>query len=167
MLTLALGFPILGLALMLQMVAARTLNLLYGSADIVMLMIIAWVLQKKSTNSWDWALIGGIFVGGVSALPLYVPIVSYLFVAGFAKIFQKRVWQTPILAMFFITGVGSLVFQFISVFGLQIAGVPLIWGPSIRMVIIPSVLLNLLLAFPVFALVTNFSGWLHLHEVEE
>jgi hypothetical protein len=164
--TTVLGFLVLGLALMVQMVVSRSLNLINGSADIIMLVIIAWFLQKKSTNSWDWALIGGFMVGSVSALPLYIPIISYLVVAGFAKILQNRIWQTPILAMFLISSLGSIIYQLFSVLVLQISGVPLKWDTSIQMVILPSALLNLLLALPIYALVSDFTGWLFPHEAE-
>ena len=167
MLATIIGFPILGLVLLIQTIVARSLNMINGSTDLIMLVIIAWALQKRVSNSWVWALIGGVMVGSVSALPFYLPIITYLFIAGLAIFLQNRVWQTPILAMLVITCIGSIIINFLSVMTLQILGVPLQWESSFQMVILPSTLLNLLLAFPVYALITDFSGWVFPNEEEK
>ncbi len=44
--------------LMLQCGVVSRLNLLHGSADVVLLVVIAWCLQRRK-NWFEWSIIGG------------------------------------------------------------------------------------------------------------
>ncbi len=65
-----LAFPVLLVTLMLQMVVASRLTLLQGSVDLVLLTLVAWALQERARTAWIWALIAGVAVSFISALPL-------------------------------------------------------------------------------------------------
>jgi ABC-type uncharacterized transport system permease subunit len=118
------------------------------------------------TTAWVWAAVAGLLVSFVSALPLFTPLVGYLVVTGIARVLQRRVWQTPILAMLVATVTGSLFYTFMSWFVLSFGGTPLPVQESISRVILPAVLLNLLLSIPVYALVTDMANWIHPYELE-
>ncbi len=81
--------------------------MLSGVADLPLVMLAAWALQEDVDSSWHWAVAFGMLVGFVSGIPWYVPVISYVVVVALAQIFQKRVWQAPLLAMFSITFLGT------------------------------------------------------------
>lgn len=129
-----------------------------------MLTVIAWAFQERTKSYWEAAALGGLLVGYVSAIPVYVPLIGYLLVTFLARILQRRVWQTPILVMFFTTVIGSLMVNFLSIFSLQLSGVPLNFSDSISLVVLPSALLNLILSFPIYLLVKDVAEWIYPSE---
>jgi rod shape-determining protein MreD len=161
-----LSLPILGLLVILQVAVFSNLQVLNGTADIVLLTIIAWSLQEKVRNGWLWALIGGGLISLISAVPLAPHLIGYLLIAVLCHIIKRRIWQIPALAMFFVTSVGT-VFVKLLVLGILIfMGTRLEWIESINLVILPSVLLNLVLALPVFLLMSDLAGWVYPAEAE-
>jgi rod shape-determining protein MreD len=140
--------------------------LVSGTADLILLFLAAWSLHDKVKNSWLWAAIGGFLISLVSAMPFYAPLIGYLGVVGIATLLKRRVWQAPILAMFIVTLFGTLFQQAVDVIALQISRAPISWGQSLDTVILPSVLLNLIIALPMFALVNDVIGRIYPLEVE-
>lgn len=161
-----LSFPILAIVLMLQTVIVSSLPLLSGYADLILLVLVAWALQERARSAWAWALFGGVMVSFVSAAPLGTPLVGYLAVTAIARLFRRRVWQTPILSMFFVTFLGSLITQGLIMGALIFEGTPLPLGDSVNLVVMPATLLNLLLALPVYAVIADLAQWVYPEEVE-
>ncbi len=161
-----LAFPILAFVLMLQTIIVSTLPLLSGYADLFLLVLVAWALQERARSAWIWAILGGVMVSFVSAAPLGTPLAGYLIVTAITRLFRRRVWQTPILSMFFVTFIGSLITQGIIMGTLIFQGTPLPLNDSINLVIMPSTLLNLLLALPVYAIIADLAQWVYPEEVE-
>jgi cell shape-determining protein MreD len=161
-----LAIPILAFVLMLQTVIISTLPILNGYADLVLLVLVAWSLQERVRTAWIWTLIGGALVGFISALPLFVPLAGYLLVTAISRLVRRRVWQSPILAMFLVTFIGSLVSLGLTMGVLIGTGTRLPIEDSINLVVLPATLLNLLLALPVYAVVTDLAQWVYPEEVE-
>lgn len=151
---------------MVQLAIVGQLPLLHGTADIMLLAVVAWGLHERTKNSWVWALVAGVYVSFISAVPFMVPLVIYLLVNGMARLFQHRFWQTPILAMFFITFVGTLVQHFLTISVLRLSGTIIPIGSAISVVTLPSALLNLVLALPVYALITDLANAVYPVEIE-
>jgi rod shape-determining protein MreD len=163
---IVLSFPILAIVLMLQTIVVSSLPLLSGYADLMLLVLVAWALQERARSAWAWALLAGVLVSFVSAAPLGTPLAGYLVVTAIARLFRRRVWQTPILSMFFITFLGSLITHGVIMGALIFQGTPLPLGDSINLVVMPATLLNLLLALPVYAIVADLAQWVYPEEVE-
>jgi len=161
-----LAVPVLGVALMLQMAIASRIPLLSGTVDLLLVILAAWSLQERVKTAWLWAVLGGLMVAVVSGLPWYIPIISYLLVVGAGRLLTRRVWQAPLLAMFIVTFMGSLVLLIISLVVLGIRGDPLPVGESFSLVILPSILLNLIVAIPSYWLMRDLAGRLYPGEVE-
>lgn len=151
---------------MLQSVIISRLPLLSGTADIVLLIIVAWSLQKKVKNAWLWTVIGGLMVSYVSAMPLFAPLAGYLVVNGLTWLLQRRIWQVPILTMITATLIGTFITHILNIIVLFVTGDPIQFQDSITYITLPSALLNLILALPVFVLVTDLAKWLYPEEVE-
>jgi rod shape-determining protein MreD len=159
------GIPVLGLAVMIQTSIIGRINLLNGAADLVLLVLAAWSLQERVRSAWVWGAMAGLMVGFVSGVPWYVYLVSYLVVIGMARSLARRVWQAPLLAMFTVTLIGTLVLLMLTYLERSLLVVPLVFNLSFMRIILPSILLNLLLAIPVHALMLGLANLLHPAEV--
>jgi len=160
-----ISIPILSILLILQSVIVSRITLLHGSADLIMLAVISWALQKQVKNAWFWAIIGGLLVGVVSALPFFIPVLGFLLIVTIAVLLKQRVWQVPIFAMLLTTFIGTLLFHFISVITLTVSGVPMEIIDVLFLITLPSLLLNLLLAAPIYFLFGDLAKWLHPGEL--
>ncbi len=166
MLATILAFPILALLVILQVGVAGRLPLIHGTADLVLVTLVAWSMQERVTTSWRWTIIGGLLVSFVSALPLFAPLVGFLIVTGLVRLVQRRIWQTPILVMFLMTFIGTLIVQGISLMALRISGIQLPIWQSLNIVVLPSALLNLILAIPIYAVFSDLAARLYPAELE-
>lgn len=155
------SIPILGAALMVQSAVVSRLTLLSGCADILLLIVAGWAVQERVRTAWQWAIVAGLLAGLLSALPWLVPVASYLLVAALGRILTRRLWQAPLLLMFLITLVGTLMSQTLAWLVLQFAGRSLPWEESFSQVILPSALLNLLLATPIYIFVRDLATLLY------
>lgn len=154
--------PFLALAVILQTSIISRINLLNGQADLLLLIVAAWSLQERVRGAWIWGLLASGMVAFVSGVPWYIYLVSYLAIVGFARLLARRVWQAPLLAMFTVTFMGTLVLLMLTYFERTLVeGVSLGFNLAFLRVILPGVLLNMLWAIPVNALVQGLAKRLH------
>ena len=161
-----ISIPILSVLLIVQTVIVSRITLLHGSADLIMLAIVSWTLQKQVKTAWFWAILGGLLVGLVSSLPIIIPVLSFLSVVGIAVLLKQRVWQVPIFAMFVTMFIGTLVIQVMSLIALNFRGTPIEILDVLFLITLPSLLLNLLLAAPIYFLFGDLAKWLHPGELK-
>ena len=156
-----IALPVIVLAVILQTAIVSRVYLLSGIADLPLVMLAAWALQEEVETAWHWAVATGLLVGFVSALPIIAPIIGYFVVVGLAQILQGRVWQAPLLAMFSVTFFGSVIASVFSFSVLRLSGVALPIGDVLGVLTLPSVLLNMLLAIPVYAVMRDLARWVY------
>jgi rod shape-determining protein MreD len=155
------AIPILFLAVILQSAVISRIYLLSGAADLPLVMLAAWALQEQVDSSWHWAVAFGLLVGFVSALPWYVPVISYVVVVALAQMLQKRVWQAPLLAMFSVTFLGTVILNVLTYLVMRIGGTNMPFEDVLGLLVLPGVLLNMLLAIPVYAIMRDLSRWVY------
>jgi hypothetical protein len=160
------SIPVLGLAVMLQTTILSRINLLSGNADLILLILAAWALQERVKHAWVWALVAVVLVAFVSSLPWYIYLISYLTVVGVARLLTRSVWQAPLLAMFSVSLIGTLVLQMSTFVLLTLSQVRLSLGEVLAKIVLPSLLLNLLLAIPIHAVIRNLALQLFPTEAE-
>lgn len=160
-----IAFPLLGLAVILQSSIVSQVQLLSGYADLPLVLIAAWALQDRVDSSWHWGALTCLFVGFISSLPLPVTIMGYLGVLFLARILQRRVWQAPLLAMFSVVFLGTLFFHILSFVVLSFLGTSFVFADVMGLITLPSLLLNMLLAIPMYAFMRDVSYW--VYPVEE
>jgi rod shape-determining protein MreD len=162
-----IAIPIIVLSVQLQSSIVSRVPLLSGTADLPLVILAAWALQDGVETSWHWALAAGLLIGFISAIPFFVPVVGYIFVAFLAQLLQRRIWQTPLLAMFVVCLIGTIFMHVFSLATLRLFGVPLPIAESLGLFVLPGALLNLLLAIPVYAIMRDVARWVHpLAELE-
>jgi ABC-type amino acid transport system permease subunit len=124
-------------------------------------------LKAEASSAWLWALLGGVMVSFVSGLPWLIIIFGYLFVVLLAQLLRRRVWQAPLLAMFSVTFIGTLIMDLFTLIMLNVLGTPLPIGDSLGLIVLPSMLLNLLFAVPVYVMIRDLAQWVSpVEEVE-
>lgn len=156
-----LAFPILALVVVLQTTIIARLQLLSGSADFMLVVLAAWAIQEQVDTAWHWAILGGVMVAVLSGMPFWATILGYLAVVGLARLVIKRVWELPIVAMFFVTFLGTLIFQTIAYLALLISGESIPANDVFSLIILPSVLLNLLIAIPIITVMRDLANWMY------
>ena len=156
-----IAIPIMLIVSVLQMVAISRLPLLNSNADLLLLTILSWGLNEKAKNVYFWAAIAGLLVSFISALPFPMPVFIYLMVAWISRQAHGRIWQSPFITMLIVTFFSTLIQHVITIIFLQVAGIPISFLVSVKEVTIPSLVINLLLALPVYLVVSDLSRWFY------
>ena len=153
--------PVILLTVILQSSVISRVYLLSGVADLPLVMLAAWALQDGVDSAWHWAIATGLLVGFISGISWVVPVIGYIAVVVMAYIFQRRVWQAPLLAMFTITFLGTISVSLLSIAVLRFSGVELPISDVLGLVMLPGVLLNMLLAIPAYAVMRDLARWVY------
>jgi rod shape-determining protein MreD len=161
-----IGLILFGILAIIQSTIVSTMPLLNGTADLILLFIIAWALQDRVNSAWQWCLIGGIFASLYSALPFGTYIVAYVICVGITRLLKSRIWKAPFLAMLAATFICTLVVQLISLVARIIMGVSIPITNILNLILLPSLLLNLILAIPIFSIMHDLASWLYPEELE-
>ena len=156
-----IAVPVILLTVILQSAVISRVYLLSGIADLPLVMLAAWALQDGVDSAWHWAIATGVLVGFISGISWAVPVAGYIAVVVIAYVFQRRVWQAPLLAMFTITFLGTIIVSLLSVAVLSFSGVELPISDVLGLVMLPGVLLNMLLAIPVYAVMRDLARWVY------
>jgi hypothetical protein len=154
-----IAIPLFALAVILQSTIVSQFSLLAGYADLILVMLAAWALQKGVTTAFQWAFLASIMVGAISHMPWMVTLIGYIGVVLLAILLQQRVWQAPLLAMFTVTFLGTLFMHLLSYLYLRFSGDPLPLGDSLGLITLPSLLLNLLISIPIYGLMRDLASW--------
>jgi hypothetical protein len=156
-----IALPLLSLVLVIQLAIVSRIPLLGGYADLMLVTLAAWSLQDRVETSWHWAIFGGILMGWASALPWFVPLLGYLLVVALSRLLVRRIWQAPLLALFVVVFLGSLVVHIISVITLRLFGTPFSIADALSIITLPSLLINLFLALPAFPILRDLAVWIY------
>lgn len=146
------GVIMLGIAAILQTTIASRITLLQGPADLVLLTYLAWVLREEVIGLWQWGLIAGLVVGFASEMPIWIPIATFLLITSFIQLLKTRIWQVPVISLFTTTLLGTFFILSVQWIYVVSTGAPIDFGEAFNLVILPSMTLNLLLAFPIYGL---------------
>lgn len=145
------------LALMLQYGIVSQTPLLAGYADLILLVVASWGLHQRTRYFWVVILVMGAMIGAISAEPMLIPIVVYMVVYLAAIWVRERILQSPLLAMFFIVFMGTLFQHLLYMVSLFISRTAFVWREAIFNILLPSLILNMLLAIPVHALIQELA----------
>lgn len=155
----AIAVPLLGLAVIVQTTLMGRFTLLNGEADVVIVILVAWALQEGVTTSFHWALLASVMVSLVSRLPWFIYVAGYGGTVLLALLLQRRVWQVPMLAMFSVTFLGTVLISFLSYLYINLSGGAIAMADALGLVTLPSVLLNMLIAIPIFGMMRDVAHW--------
>ncbi len=159
-----LAIPVMMILIGLQITLSSKFMILNGFADIVLVWLISWVVQVKIKRSWLWFIVGILSVCYISAIPWYAHLIGYLIIFLLGIFVKKRLWQSPLLSFLLTLITGSFFYYFIVFMSLKINGSPVTFGDAFPSIIMPSVILNLILAFPIYLIAKDMISWLYTKE---
>jgi rod shape-determining protein MreD len=155
------AIPVLGLGIILQTAIIGRITLLNGQADLLLLILASWSLHDRVRRAWIWGLAAGLLVGLISGVHWFIYPLGYLFVVGMGRLLGHRVWQAPLLAMFTVTFIGTILLLILTYVERSLFAVPLSFNQSFVRIILPSILLNMLLSIPVHGLMRELVNLLY------
>jgi len=135
--------------------------LLQGYPDLTLLVLLAWSLRPEVRSAWQWGVIGGLLMTFVSAMPVGVYLLAYLLVVAIVQFTRRMVWRLPFLTMLVMTILGTFLTYGLSLIVLEFFGRDVSLGDALWTILIPSVLYNLLLALPVYAVIGELARWIY------
>ena len=160
------SLPLFLILVILQAGILSHITLLQSSADIILLVILSWSLQERVKTAWQWAIIGGVIANFATNLPFGTLPIVYSTITAIGLLLRHRIWKAPILSMIFGTIIGTVILFSVSYLMVTLNGVLIPLIETINLVILPGILLNLLLALPVFYLVRDLANWIYPEELD-
>lgn len=105
-------------------------------------------------------------VSYVTALPFWTMPAAYLGAVAFARLIRRRVWKAPILAMLAAVFAGTVVVHLFSLLAVSVQGTLLPVIDVINLITIPSLVLNLLVALPMYVVLHDLANWAYPEEFD-
>jgi rod shape-determining protein MreD len=161
-----IAVPFLSFWVIFQSAVTSRIPLLEGQVDLVLLAVVSWSLQDRVRGIWFWGVFGGLVAGFVTALPFGLLLIGYLIVIGLALFLKRRVWKVSFLSMIASVFAGTLIIHFMSFVAVSLQGTPLAIVEVLNFVVLPSLLLNLLFAVPMYIVVRDIARWLYPEELK-
>ncbi|TAK12086.1 MAG: hypothetical protein EPO32_09910 [Anaerolineae bacterium] len=165
MLSTLLAVVCLGAATALQTTIAIQMPLLRGPVDLVLLTMIAWCLRPRLPGAYIWGAVAGLLVGFVSEQPGWLTLASYGSAALLAAALPRRVWDVPLLNLFAAVLVGSVLVHAATYGYIAILQTTVSLQDALNLVLLPSLVLNFLLALPIYGLMGEFAKLFYPVEV--
>ena len=138
--------------------------MLQGSADLVLLVLISWVLLADEKRRWHWGLLAGILVGISSAIPIWIPVISYTGVTLIITWVQRRIWQVPIWMLVTSTFFGTFAVLSLEVVYIWLIAAPIDLADALNIILLPSLVLNMIAVLPVYGFVGEITKRLYPEE---
>ncbi len=148
---------------MIQLGIFSNLQILAGKVDLLMLGLIAWIIQKKTefVDILIFSVITVFFIFLISAEPIIIIIFLYGIIILSVFWSKHNIQQLPIISMLIF----SALFTFIhlSIFGiyLNFSGISMNTSEVFQTVILPSMIINIIAAIPVYLLVNELQRWVY------
>ena len=150
-----LSIPVLSFIAVLQSAVVSRLPLNRGTADLMLVVLVAITLQKSVKTAWQWSIVGGLLTDFFSGLPFGLFTASYLIITGIASLLRERIWRFSFLMQLLVVLSGTLIVHGLSMVVLIIQGSSLQLTTVLQAVTLPSIILNFMLSLPVFIIIQD------------
>lgn len=158
-------FLVTGAAIFESAILSR-IALIHGIADLYMLLIIAWTIQPYVKQPWAWWLIASIYSSLTSATRFGILPLAYLVIFAIALFLRQRFWRARFLTMLALSVFGTFIVHFFSVVTIALQGTFFPIMDAINLITLPSMLINLIIAVPIYAITREIVGWLYPEKIE-
>jgi len=146
-----LSLPILALAAMLQASVMPHIRFWDGAPDLVFLCVLSWSIYAPLEESVTWAIVGGILQDLLSVAPVGLSSIGLILVVFAVYYLSRQVQRIGIVWLVGLVLAGSL-FQQMTVWLLfAVLGFTVNLLEDFNFVIIPTIIYNLALIWPVYA----------------
>jgi rod shape-determining protein MreD len=164
-----LSIPIMFIAAALQATLLPQVAIFGGVPDLPFLFTLAWALNSPLEEGIVWAFVGGIAKDSLSAAPLGTSVIGALLVVFGIHLVRRQLYSVGLFSLIWMTLPGSLIQQVVILIIVLASPLrPLAPGQgllsailqSVTYVIIPTIVYNLALIFPVYWLVRRLQAGL-------
>lgn len=122
------------------------LTILGVKPDLLLLVVISWSLLRGAKEGMIWALVGGIGLDLFSGAPFGTSTVALVALSLLAGLGELSVFRTHIALPLIATLIATLAYNLFFLLLLYARGCSIAWTDSLIKVVLPSTLLNVLLA---------------------
>ncbi len=150
-----LSIPVLSIITILQSAVISRLPLNSGTADLMLVLLVAITLQKSVKTAWQWSIVGGLLTDFFSGLPFGLFTVSYLIITGIAHVLRERIWRFSFLMQLLVVLSGTIIIHTFSYLVLFFQGYSLQFTTVLQVVTMPSIILSFMLSLPVYIIVKD------------
>lgn len=147
-----LSIPIFSIIAILQSAVVSRMSINQGTADLMMVVLIAYTLQRSVTTAWQWGAVAGILADFFSGLPFGIYTISYLSLVGMGVLIRERVWRFSFLMQLLLVLIGTGITHGAALLILFLQGVTPPLSQVISVVTLPSLVLNFMISLPVYLL---------------
>ncbi len=148
-----LSVPILLLASALQASVMPQVRLWDGAPDLVFLLVLSWSIHAPLEESVTWALVGGIMQDMLSVSPLGMSSVGMILIVFAVYYLSRQVQRIGFFLLVALVLAGSLFQQIVVWVLLALLGFTMNFADDFGFVIIPTIIYNLALVWPIYAFV--------------
>ena len=159
-----IGLPIIAVAAFVQVGFFGQIRLMNGTSDLILLCIIAWTINDQTKYSWILMIAGGLLMSYISAMPMNGYIWMYLAIWLLIRFIKRRVWQMPLILMLFVTIVGTLIIAVGTLGLLFLQNASVNYLDALQTIVIPSLVMNLMLAIPMYAVLNDVINTIYINE---
>ena len=156
--SLPLALVLLPLLSIYQTMPSIKIQLAGGSANLVLVTVLAWNIISRNSDGLLWAFIGGLSLDVLSGGPMGSTVLSMLLVSIMAGLVSGRLWGTHWLLSLIWVAVGTVIYHGIYLLVLTICGWHMVWQDSFMVITLPSSVLNLALMIPVYPIVRSVAS---------
>lgn len=148
-----LSLPVLALAAALQSTLIPQLRIADGQPDLVLLLVLSWSFRARLEEGLTWAFIGGLLQDLLSLTPLGTSSLTLIVISYSAHTIGQQLYSLNPLAIIILGMFSTLAKYSVSVLLFVLIGLRPDLLSSIRYVLMPTLLYNLLLLLPIYGLV--------------
>jgi len=148
---------------MLQLGIFSNIQILAGKIDLLMLGVIAWIIQKKTEliDIGIYSINTVFFIYLISAESIIIILGLYSLIVIVVYWSKNNIQQLPIISMLIFSAVFTFFHLVIFGFYLQLSGVAMVAEEVFQSVILPSMIINLIAAIPMYLLVNELHRWVY------
>lgn len=148
-----LSLPILLVAAALQASVMPQVRLWDGAPDLVFLLVLSWSIHAPLEESVTWALVGGIMQDMLSVAPLGLSSPGMILVVFAVYYLSRQVHRIGFFLLVALVLAGSLFQQMMVWLLFALLGFTMNFADDFGFVIIPTIIYNLALVWPIYAFV--------------
>lgn len=154
-------FFLLGLLALAQVSLIPALGIAPTPPDPMLVAVVAWGVLRGARSAMIWALIGGLFLDLLSSAPFGSYTLGLLAAAGIAGFGSGTIYRSHVILALAMVALATVAQDLIQLALLWLNRRPVSLPDTLRMLMLPEVLYNMLLmlfVFPVLSWVSRATG---------
>jgi rod shape-determining protein MreD len=151
--SLAAGALLVVIAAIAQVSITPQFSIFGAQPNLVLVVLVAWMAVRPKRETLLLIPLGGILLGLYDDQPLGVAILALLPLILMVEVLEMRLVQSTLLQAVVIIIIATLFYEVAFLLTLTVAGEPVDWLAVGLDVLVPAVIANTLVLFPVYGIV--------------